>query len=747
MRKLMWFAVGFALSCVIGIYFSFGEQLLPAALSVIILAVVLCLFKKKPTVLVGIILIGASAGLVWTWGYNAIYLQAARTYDGTTVTGRVTIADYSYETTYAIAADADMELGGKTFRVRVYLNETEALTPGDSVTGDFRIRMTTQGSLEDPTYHQAEGIFLLAYSQGDAVITRMDTVPAKYFPAKLRMGIQSVLDSVFPDDTLGFARGLLLGDSSRLSYEEDTAFKVSGIRHIIAVSGLHVSILFSLLYMFSGKRRLSTAVLGIPLLVLFAAVAGFTPSVTRACVMQLLMILALLFNKEYDPPTALAFSTLVMLCVNPMVITSASFQLSVGCIIGIFLFSNRIGNYLLRLFRCPGGKSLRARLTYWIAGSVSVSLSAMVITTPLCAYYFGLVSIVGLFANLLTLWVVSFIFYGIIISCVLGSVLLPAGKLVAGLISWPIRYVLGVAKLMAKFPFAAVYTCNVYIVLWLIVSYIILLTLLLGKKKHPCVAAACVVGCLCIALAASCLEPRLDNVRVTVMDVGQGQCILLQADNQYYLVDCGGDSGHNAADIAAAQLLSQGITQLDGVLLTHYDADHALGVPDLLTRIDVKTLYLPDIADDGTTKQQLATLYADKVVWITEMTQVSASWGLLTMAPGAKLANENECGMCILFQAGNCDILITGDRSIAGERLLIETVDLPKLELLVVGHHGATNSTGFELLSVTKPELAVVSVGEDNAYGHPSQDVLDRLSLIGCQVLRTDLNGTIIYRR
>jgi competence protein ComEC len=140
---------------------------------------------------------------------------------------------------------------------------------------------------------------------------------------------------------------LLLGDHSGLDYETETAFKVSGIRHIIAVSGLHVSILFALIYLMAGKNRVLTALIGLPLLGFFAMVAGLSPSVIRACIMHGLMILAMLWDREYDPLTALAFAALVMLIINPIVITDVGFQLSFACMLGILLYATKIKNWLL----------------------------------------------------------------------------------------------------------------------------------------------------------------------------------------------------------------------------------------------------------------------------------------------------------------------------------------------------------------------------------------------------------------
>ena len=118
----------------------------------------------------------------------------------------------------------------------------------------------------------------------------------------------------------------------------------------------------------------------------------------------------------------------------------------------------------------------------------------------------------------------------------------------------------------------------------------------------------------------------------------------------------------------------------------------------------------------------------------------------LTLIPSVFAAGDNESGLCVLFQTKNYDILITGDRSISGEWELLQHMDLPELELLVVGHHGSRHSTGEELLAAAKPAVAVISVSANNYYGHPTQEVLDRLNSYGCLVYRTDRDGTVIFR-
>ena len=747
MRKLMLFAIGFALACVVGVYFISGYRLLILAAVCLVASIPLFCVRFRSTKIIAMLLAGCMAGFVWNWGFDSLYLSDARNYDGKTVQTQIEITEYCYDTDYGVASDGKITLAGHTYRVKVYLPEYTSIKPGDRVTGSFRLRYTANGGEKAPTYHQGKGIFLLAYAKDEAHITYAQQVPGQYFAATMRHRILNQIDAIFPEDTLGFARALLLGDSSRLSYEMDSDFQVSGIRHMIAVSGMHVSILFSLVYLFGGRHKVVSFVLGVPLLLAFAALAGFTPSVVRACIMQGLMLLSLLVNKEYDPPTALAFAALTILAVNPLSITSVGFQLSVACMIGIFLFSRPIYEYLTKkkLLSNIKGKSLRPRLTRWFTHSVSITVSVLITTAPLCAYYFDMVSLVSIITNLLTMWVISFIFYGIVLACVAGAIWLPLGKVLAWIVSWLMRYVMGIAHLLSKVPLGTVYTNSIYIVAWLILCYILLTIFFLTKKKCPGVLIACVCAALGVAVAASWIEPRTDDFRFTVLDVGQGQCLILQSGSKTYMIDCGSDRPKAAADRAAATLASQGIRKLDGLILTHYDDDHANAAEYLLYRVPADTLYLP-VTGDEEGMASFAERYSAQIQWVTHDRSITGEDLQISLYPATDYTSNNESSMCVLCQVDNCDILITGDRLQSGEKALLEAQELPDLEILVAGHHGSKNATGLELLKETKPDAVVISVSEDNRYGHPAQETLDRILLFGCYIYRTDQMGTIIFK-
>ena len=744
MRWLMWFAIGFCIACAVGVYVLFGPWLLLFGAFCLLGFIVMLMTRTAMAKRLATVLLGVVIGIVWLTCFDWLYLQPAREMDGKSVHLNILVTDFERPTQYGITAEGKTELNGKTYSVQFYINQEVSVAPGDYVDGGFTLRYTGGGS-EDPTYHRGKGILLLCYPKGSNTIIPNAENTIGNTPVIWRHKILSHLENLFPQDTAPFAKALLLGDTQGLDFSEKWSMKTSGVYHIVAVSGLHVSILFALISTLCLKRRGLLVLVGIPALFLFAAIAGFSASIVRACIMQALMILALLLDKEYDPPTALAAAVLVLLACNPLAITSVSLQLSAGCMIGIFLFSQCIHDYLMATRLGPTkGKSLRARLIRWTVGSVSVTLGTMAVTAPLCAIYFNCISLSGILTNILILWLISFIFYGVMAACLLGAIWMPLGTAVGWLISWPIRLVLWVTGMISQLPVSAVYTSSIYIVAWLIFAYVLLMIFLKSKKKHPAIFAICILVGLLGSVCFSWLEARLDDYRITAVDVGQGQCILLQQDGKHYMVDCGGESGDDAANKAIGLLLSQGIFRLDGMIVTHYDADHAGGVTQLLSIIPADTLYLPEYSEENALRDTLVENYGDSVSWIREDTILSDAD--ITIFPSDVSDDANESSLCILFQPEDCDILITGDRSFDGETELMAHTDLPDLEILIAGHHGSRTSTSWELLNETRPEIVIISVGADNGYGHPNEETLTRIELFGCAVYRTDLSGTIIFR-
>ena len=747
MRKLMWFAMGFGAACAFCAYAWITEGLFVLTAGFLTLSAAILIGSRwfKSLKSISVVCFGIAIGLGWFQLYSNAYLFRTTGLDGAMAEVTAKCTDYSYETDYGCAVEGVLYLDGKPYRGKFYVNSAMEMEPGDVLKGRFKLRLTTNDSAEGATFHQGKGIFILAYQREDAQLIKVAEKPFWAYPAILRHNLTEMIEDLFPEDTVPFAKALLLGDRTEISYETNTAFQVSGIMHIIAVSGLHVTILFTLINLLCFKRRWLTALTGSPVLLLFAAVAGFSPSVVRACIMQGLMIFAMLIGKDYDGPTELSFACLVMLLVNPLVITSVGFQLSVGCVIGILMFQRRIYDWLYSRL-CNKKKPDFVKIKRWFASSVAVTLSAMSLTTPLSAYYFGAVSLVGVLTNLLTLWVISFVFYGIMLVITLGFVLPGFARIIASLISWPIRYILALSGILSRFPLAAVYTRSIYIVVWLVFCYILLAVFLLSRKKQPSLLLGCALFGLCLSLCASWLEPFTDACRLTVLNVGQGQSIIWQSEGKTYLVDCGGDYDDDAADLAAETLLSQGVSRIDGLVLTHFDRDHAGGAAYFLSRIPADMIIIPDYEDSSGIRQALEEKYPDRIYPVND--DIGLSYGATQISIFGPIAVDsgNESSLAVLFRHENCDILITGDRSGFGERMLLKTAVIPQVDVLVAGHHGSADSTCEELLQAVQPEIVVISVG-DNSFGHPSQAVLDRITLHGALVYRTDIHGNIVLRR
>ena len=737
MRKLMWITIGFAAACGLFAYVISVDAVKICCIAAGLCACVFAVPGRKYRVFarVACLCLGVLAGSLWYGIFHIHYLSAASAMEGKTECVTIRTTDISTQSDFGISVPAIVELDGRQYRVKAWLDRTEPLEAGFRITAPFRFAMTAPK--EDPaSYHSGNGVFLLAFQQEESHIVKDENILWQDRVSNLRQWLKAVIHSCFPSDAEPFARALLLGDTSLIDYETDTDFKVSGIRHVIAVSGLHVSILIALLSTVTFRKRFIMVPVGLAVLFFFAALAGFSPSVTRACLMSGLLLLAMLFNREYDGATALSFAVLVMLLGNPLVIASVSFQLSVASVSGIYLFDSRIRSWLQSCFADPKGKKWMQRAISFLCTSVSITLSAMILTAPLCAYYFGMVSLIGVVTNLLALWIISGIFYGIMAVCLIYTFWIPGAIFLGKLLAWLIRYVLGVAHFMADVPLAAVYMDTVYMTAWFVFVYILLTVFLISKVRNPKHLLCCSVLSLCVVLLASWSDTA--ETRITILDVGQGQCILLENAGKTYMVDCGGDSDTRTADIAANYLLSRGISRLDGMILTHLDRDHAGAAQNFMSRIDTDLLILPASYCELSAKQ---TVYATRNLHLK-----AADTGIRIYVPTFP-GSSNEKSLCILFDTEKCDILITGDRDAFGERMLLRTEAIPDVDVLIAGHHGSKNSTGEELLREVSPEVVCISAGKDNPYGHPAPELLKRLASYGCSIYRTDLHGTITIRR
>lgn len=741
MRKLAVFAGAFSLGAFLAQYLLRPEWVLPAALVFLGLGWASFLLPWEVRRRSAAAFAALALALGWSWLYVRQVQRPLESLAGTEGAAVMTLWDYAEKTDYGARASVKLEgfpLGKAVFYGDASLLELE---PGQAVAGAARFQSAAKIRDTDITAFTSKGIFLLAYGRGEMSYGPGTAGSLRWLPARLGRAMTEKIRELCPDGTAGFLTAVLTGDRSGLSERDGIALSEAGLYHIMAVSGMHCGFLLTLVTVLTGRRRRLTAALTLPLLVFYVLLTGGSPSVVRACVMLAFLLAAPLLQRDSDPPTALAAALFLILLVNPFAAASVSLQLSFAAMAGLLWLTPR-------LMRTLAGERPRGRVFRLVSAGFSATMGALVFTTPLTAWYFGRLVLVSPLSNLLCLWAAGLAFMLGLLSVAVGFFCTPLGALLALLPRALAGYILCAARLLAGIPCHALYYTNPYLKYWLVYVYALFaLAFVLRPGNRRKYAAAALLAALTLAAAVKLGQWRCRaNLDIFVLDVGQGQCVLLASEGRFALVDCGsGNSWLSAGDIAADHLSSLGCKRLDYLILTHYDSDHVSGVTALTERMGVEVLLAPDGADSAGLRETVlsaAEAAGASAASLEEVRTLSLGAAMLTVYPPVGEGGDNEEGLAVLTSAGDLDLLITGDMDRATEQKLLAAYDLPDVEILAAGHHGSRYSTSEELLEALRPETACVSVGS-NSYGHPSEEALERLARQGCTVFRTDLHGDI----
>ncbi|MDR2502051.1 MAG: ComEC/Rec2 family competence protein, partial [Oscillospiraceae bacterium] len=482
----------------------------------------------------------------------------------------------------------------------------------------------------------------------------------------------------------------------------------------------------------------------------FAAVTGFSPSVCRAALMQTLLIAAPLWNRRSDGITSVFAALIVLLARNPYSARHIGLQLSFLSTLGIVTLTPAISEALLSAPReSPRwDNKLFRRAATIAAASLSSTAGALAFSSPLLGHYFGYVSLAAPVANFFALPAAGALFVLGLLASLFGIFWALLGAAFGGLAALFAWWIESVARFAARLPYASVYVTNPYFLAWIVYVYIIfgVLALLRARMKRLLYPVCGTVLTLSLALAL-CAASAYPGTEVTMINVGQGQCIAVTDGGAAALIDCGSTTT-DAFAAADAFLSGRGTTRVDIVILTHYHDDHANGVPALLERRGVKALIAP-APDEGDAAAEeilaLALLHGVDIIFAEERLELTLGSARITLYPPEGIGSGNERCLAAVISRGEWDVLVTGDLDGDGEEYLTESYDLPDVEVLIAGHHGSKYSSTEAFLSATRPETALISVGENN-YGHPSRETILRLRAFGCAVYRTDINGNVSLR-
>ena len=695
-----------------------------------------------------LILLPLVVSLAYFAGYDHLVRQPIEDRCGAASDFTATVCDWPQATERG--ARVTVELEGYHRARAVLYGEAELLAarPGDTVTGTAQWQSAAHFDSDDVTHFNARGVYALLYGREDVRLSAGDGDALRWLPQRAGKAFREKVAAIWDDPRVsGFLTAELTGDKSAMDDGDYLAMQETGLAHLFAVSGLHCAFLVTLLALLISRRQRLLCAVTIPLLLFYMVMVGMSPSVVRACIMQIFLLIAPLFRRGSDPLTSLAAALLVILLCNPFAAASVSLQLSFSATLGMVLLSPRLYKLLAGWYK---GKCrpLRAALCF-VAANLSATLSAVVFTAPLTAWYFRIFVLVAPLSSLLAVPAAGWSFMAAFVTVLLGFVWLPMASLL-GWISWAlVRYILWIANGMMSWRYHAVYFTNPYLIYWLLFLYAAFIGCAAtpdGKRKYL-LASALSVLTLTAAIWVNRQDYQYGVLTALTLDVGQGESVILTSGGETALVDCGSSNSYkDPGGLAADTLHSMGVRELSAVVVTHYHADHTNGLYEVLRRIPVQTIYLPDIEDEYGVRERLVSLAEEKgaqVTYVTKETADTLGDTILTIYPPVQSGGDlNELGLTALASAGDFDLLITGDMSGSTEKKLVETYALPNIEVLVVSHHGSRYSSNIRFLKAVTPEAAVISVG-DNNYGHPSEETLQRLLAIGADIWRTDQQGTI----
>ena len=578
--------------------------------------------------------------------------------------------------------------------------------------------------------------------------------------ADVRRRLGDGLDRALPEPEAALAKGILLGQRSALPRDLTDDFNRSGISHLVAISGYNVTLVAGLavgsLGWLLGRRPATVA--AVCLVVVFALLVGAGPSVLRAAIMGIVMLGASLAGRPGSGLTAVALAAAALTVWRPLAIDDVSFQLSFAATLGLLLLArpiaDRLGATLVRV--------LPAGLATPLAENLAVTTAASLAVLPIIAANFGRVSVVAIPANLVAVPAFPLI---LVSSAVAGSLWPPLAGYVGQAAYLPLAYLVDVGRFASSVPAAALSLPRIGLwaaaLMYVAVAALVLVLRLRGRPEPvehsrlrlgPAVPATCLVVGLSVMVWAGVFSGDSGRLRVTVLDIGQGDAILIETPAGHNILIDGGPS-EAAIMQALGRALSPRVRRIDLVVLSHAQDDHVTGLVSVLERYSVGSVLAPPLPGGS----------AAYAAWQGEIesgdvpVRQATGGGWIDLGRGVRLEvlappdpplrgtaddlNSNSIVLRLVY--GDLSFLLTGDLSAEGEEALLRTgVDLRSV-VLKLGHHGSDGSSTPAFLAAVRPSVAVVSAGAGNSFGHPSPSTILRLGT--APLLRTDRNGNVRF--
>lgn len=699
---------------------------------------------RRPAVLIAFIMAAAILVTDSITGYTSDYLEGLEG-NNAAVTGRV-VSIVKKDDEYFKLQLSDVSIisdnGARSYKKKILVNVYSDIADYRTVlwdrvyiTGEVSIpkERSNPGTFDYRRYLKSIGIRCIITAENIEDVKKAGGIAALLKSAKCRTA--DIFESALGDDS-AVVMGLLFGETSGIDEDIIETFRRGGTAHVLAVSGLHLGLLYSFLCRFKRKKRSIPADIAIVLaLSAYTALAGFTASVVRACLMIFIHIAGNHLNRRYDLISSTCVSMIIILAVNPMQIYSAGFQMSFLAVItlGIMipLIQKKIKGILLPMIAVQTGM------------------------VPYTMYVFNYVSLTSVISNIPVYFIAAAMIpagISVIAFCWLPVIAKPAAMitgLFVKLLLWcnDFTYMGGVFTFDVASPsviFLAVY----YIFIFYMCSEAGQIALI--RRNYKKIAAVFAAAVICGAGCSVYLSDGFEKTDMVFVDVGQGDCLHIKAGGKNLLIDGGGSFNYNVGkSTLKPYLLKNGVTKIDMAIATHLHTDHYQGLKELSQTYRIKKLgvYEANSVNENHLKKEFKT---DEILYLAagDVINMGRNVSVEVLSPdrGNPLdeKDENKNSLVLRVNVKGSSVLMTGDIDEKGEKTLIADTDI-KADILKIAHHGSRYSSCEKFIAVAAPKIAVIQVGK-NTYGHPSEEVIKRLEEHKITVLRNDEQGAVGIR-
>lgn len=671
------------------------------------------------------------------------------------------------------------EIFGKNASALCYLQKDETLPKAGSYVRVFGevspfLQATNPGEFDAAAYYRRKDcLFALRKTKITAQTKTYGRM--EEFLSQLRYESEVLFRKLLGEKNGATASAMVLGRKKGMDSEVKALYQGAGISHLLAISGLHLSLIGAGLFGLLKKVRLPVALsAGIStwILIVYAQLTGMGISTRRALVMFLLFLAAGLLKRTPDLPTSLAVAALLLLVPRPQRILDAGFQLSFSAVLGIAVMIPVLQDGWedaapsLRVTDGVAGWNIArtaiVRTCRLLRKNILAGLGITMTMLPFLLIHFYEWSPWSVLLNLAVIPLM-----GILLPCLIGLQLVArltafthCLELPQHLLCTAIEAIFSCYEQLCRFttalPGSILHTG--YPTWQTLTAYTIGLIALAvsGKKLRPhlrLAAAVCLMGIFLIRLPG--------ELNVTMLDVGQGECVGIETrEHHVYLVDAGSTSKKKTGQYQIIPWLKYiGTRSVEGIFITHWDEDHISAVGELLewsksSRVKIRRIFLPDVALKDEVLETLLQQIEEAEVSVEYLSagehMTDGALQISCLHPYAKKVPEdrNDASLVLRLSQGDFQMLLTGDLEKSGEDWLVEqarpaTQNPLRCTILDAGHHGASNATGEALLDLAQPGVVLISCGKNNRYGHPAPETLKRLEERGIRWYSTAEVGAI----